>query len=171
MKRFGILTLLVIGSFLLQSTLLDILPLRIKPDLILILVIFFSLLNGRRHGLIMGVTAGLLQDLLRGRLLGMNLLALALTGWVVGLLEDKVYKENILVPILVVFLATLLHALAMVILSAIAGLHLTLLTGLYIGVVEALYNTFLVPLFYGRFFISSTRGALSSVTRPNTYQG
>ena len=86
MKRMGIIALLVSGSFLFQSTLLEILPLRIKPDLVLILVVFFSLLNGRRPGLIMGITTGLLQDLLRGRLLGMNLLALALVGWVVGFL-------------------------------------------------------------------------------------
>ena len=160
MRRNGIVALLVLGSLILQSTFISVLPIKIKPDLVFVMVVLFALLNGVRDGMVVGGLAGLLQDILRGRLIGMNLLALALTSCIVGWLENKIYKENIMVPVVVVFLATLLHGVLMMLLAWIAGLDNPWQTGLRIGSIEALYNIFLVPLIYGKFLISTNRGAL-----------
>lgn len=160
MRRYGIIALLLLGSLLLQSTLIGVLPLKTKPDLVLILVIFFALFNGVWGGTVFGAVAGLSQDLLRGRLVGMNLLALAITGYLTGWLANKVFKENIIVPLVLVFVFTILHGLLMLLFTNFAGIDFSCFTALRIGLIEALYNTFLVPLFYGKFLISSTRGSL-----------
>jgi rod shape-determining protein MreD len=161
-RRNGAIVLLVLGSLLIQSTFIGILPLKVKPDLVFVVVVLFALLNGERSGMVVGSLAGLLQDILRGRLIGMNLLALALTSYAVGWLENKIFKDNFLVPVVVVFLASLLHGLFMIMFTRIAGLDSSWQIGLRIGLIEALYNTILVPLIYGKFLISTNRGFLKS---------
>ncbi len=160
MRRTGILALVFLGSLIIQSTFISVLPLKIKPDLVLVMVILYALLNGAPGGLFAGAFMGLLQDLLRGRLFGMNLLALALTAWMVGWLENKIYKENLLVPIVVVFITSLLHGLLMMCFGWIAGLNNPWQTGMQIALYEALFNIFLVPPIYGKFLISTKRGLL-----------
>ncbi len=160
MRRNGILALIFIGSLIIQSTFISVLPIKIKPDLVLVLVILYALLNGAQGGLAAGAFMGLLQDLLRGRLFGMNLLALAFTAWAIGWLENKIYKENLLVPIVVVFLASLLHGLLMMCFGWIAGLNNPWQTGAQTAIFEALFNIFLVPPIYGKFLYSTKHGLL-----------
>lgn len=160
MQRNGILALIFLGSLIIQAAFISVLPIKIKPDLVLVLVILYALLNGVRGGLAAGAIMGLLLDLLRGRVFGMNLLALALTAGAAGWLENKIFKENLLVPVVVVFIASLLHGLLMLCLGYMAGLSNPLKTGVQIAVFEALFNIFLVPLVYRRFLVSTKRGLL-----------
>ena len=165
MARLGLLGMLLLAVLLLQTTLLELIRFYIKPDLILMLVIFFALLNGIRPGVIFGAVAGLVQDLVFGRFLGLNSLALAITALPVGYLESKVFKENLLVPILVVFLASILHAVLIYSLQYLAGVHLPLAAGARIGIMEACFNALVVPLGYKKFLLSSTRGMLRGFRR------
>ena len=151
MRRIGVLALVFLGSLIIQSTFISVLPLKIKPDLVLVMVVLYALLNGARGGLMAGAFMGLLQDLLRGRLFGMNLLALALTAWAVGWLENKIYKDNLLVP---------MHGLLMMCSGWIAGLNDPWQTGVQIAFYEALFNIILVPPIYGKFLNSTKRGLL-----------
>lgn len=165
MYRVGVLALLLAGALLFQATLLELIRFYIKPDLILILVIFFALINGARPGVMFGAAAGLLQDLVFGRFLGINLIALSITALVVGHLENKVFKENLLVPILVVFLGSFFHAGLMLALQFLAGVHLPLSAAAHIGFLEAAFNAVLVPLLYRRFWVSNTIGILRGFKR------
>ena len=88
---------MVATSVVLQSSLVDKLAIwGIKPDLPLLLTIDLALLYGWRRGALVGLSAGLWQDLLLGRYLGLDALALGLTGALVGLAEPRVWKENVL---------------------------------------------------------------------------
>ena len=48
--RVGVLGVIMAVAFLLQATLLELIRFYIKPDLVLILVIFFALINGSKPG-------------------------------------------------------------------------------------------------------------------------
>lgn len=165
MARFVLLGLILLAALLFQTTLLELVRFHIKPDLVLILVIFFALLNGIKPGAVFGAAAGLAQDLVGGRYLGLNALALAITALAVGYLESKVFKENLLVPILVVFLASVLHAVLIYSFHLLAGTHLPLAAGARIGIIEACFNALVVPLGYRKFLLSSTRGMLRGFKR------
>lgn len=155
MQQYGVTALWLVVVFMLQSSFISILPMQVKPDLVLILVIFFSLYNGVHKGLVVGAVAGLLEDLLRGNLFGMNLLALSLIGGMVGWLENRVFKENITIPVIVVFLGTLVHALLIIFISLFAGIKYSILNYIQIGLLESLYNVILVLVYHGKIYLSS----------------
>ena len=81
----------------------------VKPDLLLIIVVFAALLKGTATGVKVGFFVGLAQDILSGKFIGLFMLSKMLTGLCVGLVESKIFKENYLVPIVILFLATILH--------------------------------------------------------------
>lgn len=102
----------ILLALLLQSTVLAALPLwGVYPDLILVVVVAFSLLKGPVFGARYGFFAGLGLDLLIGEMVGLNAVTKMLVGAVVGAMADKLYKENYLVPFLSVMAATLLDQL------------------------------------------------------------
>ena len=55
-----------------------------KPDLVLIVLVMFSIRHGRRAGSTAGFAAGLLNDLISGGLLGLGALSRTITGFVAG---------------------------------------------------------------------------------------
>ena len=62
---------------------------------------------GRGLGTIYGLLCGSLEDLYLGRFIGVNALSKAFTAYLVGHFQDRVFKENILVALIAVFLVHL----------------------------------------------------------------
>ena len=60
-----------------------------RPDLILIVLVSFSLWRGPNWGMTAGFGIGLLQDLLGGQILGLTALAKTLAGFIAGILAGK----------------------------------------------------------------------------------
>lgn len=112
--------LVLVFFLVLQATVLPLVAIGgVRPDLMLIATISAGLLLGREHGVGMGFFAGLLQDLASGNIFGLNVLAKTAIGYFAGLMERKVFKENILLPLLAVMLGTVIHsAVALFILLA-----------------------------------------------------
>jgi rod shape-determining protein MreD len=148
-------------SLSLQSTLFSDLSYRgVKPDLLAIIVIFYSLFHGTLSGAGLGFIYGLGEDLILGRFVGLNALAKGITGYVIGLGEKRVFKENFLVPLLVCFSGTVLcQVVYLLLLSLVSGENVWLR---FKGVIlpQALYNSLLGLLIYGKFAKSATRGIL-----------
>jgi rod shape-determining protein MreD len=105
-KIFAILIILTLG--ILQSTTLDYVKIsRVKPDILLISVIFFSLCWGPNFGLIIGFISGLLEDVLSASFIGINILSFGLCGLIIGAGGNKIYKDSLLLQSLVSFIAAL----------------------------------------------------------------
>lgn len=99
--------LLIIASLALQTTIFPLVPfIGISPDLILILVVVFSLLNGGVFGAKFGFVAGLALDLSIGYMVGLNAVTKMIVGLVVGTLSQRFFKENYVVPVSSVLMAT-----------------------------------------------------------------
>lgn len=92
-------------------------------DPLLPLAVAVGILRGAESGAIVGVAAGLLQDLLSGGgPLGVNGLSKLVVGFASGLFERSIYVENPLLPAIATFVGTLLGELLLVIVALIVGL-------------------------------------------------
>lgn len=106
--RFVVILLLSLLGLTLQGTFLTHLRLfGVLPDLVLILVVCYALLKGATEGAIVGFFCGLLADVFTGSLLGVNALSKMLIGYLVGLTEEKVFKENPWVAVVALAITTI----------------------------------------------------------------
>ena len=67
---------------------------------------------------------GLMEDLMTGRFIGLNAICKGLTGFIVGLMSERLYKNNFSIPVITVFVATFLHGIIYVCCGAVIGLNL-----------------------------------------------
>ncbi len=160
--RYILLAFLFIVSLVFESTLFTYLTVAgVKPDVILILVIFYAMLHGSREGALVGFMGGIMQDLFMGQFIGLNALAKLLTGFIFGALEYKIYKESIFIAAVALLLGTLWHETVIWVLGYFAGFagnYITAFTAVILPV--AVYNSCLAPFIYGRFYRSSHKGLL-----------
>ena len=70
----------------------------ISVDLILLLVIFFSIIYDK-YAILYGFCAGLFQDLASGTFLGIHTLSLVIICILIHKISQLIYKENIFLPI------------------------------------------------------------------------
>ncbi len=140
---------LVALALLLQLTLINLISLQgLKPDLILLVVVVFSLMGGAEEGCVSGFAAGLLQDIFSSGLLGVNALAKTVIGFSCGILRNKVFPEHFssFIP-LIAFIASLGHSLIIFFVLRAFGVEYTLSWSLkQIILPEALFNSLLSPL-------------------------
>ena len=90
-------SVLAIIISLIQVTFIPIIQIEgFTPDLLVILICWVSLSEGRFTGIILGFFAGILFDAMSFELLGVNALSKAITGFIAGSWhnEDKVYQNT-----------------------------------------------------------------------------
>jgi len=112
MKKTVIFIFLVILVLILQGVLIGRIQLRWgRPDLPLILLIFWAWHNNWKQGLIAGFIIGLLIDILFFPLLGLNAFSLALVGFLVAEIRERVYQDNVIFFVLLIGAATVLNGI------------------------------------------------------------
>lgn len=153
MTRNLVLFVLAFIALLLQSTIFNIFNIaEVKPDLILVLVICLSVVNGPKRAGLLGFSLGLLEDLYMGRFIGMNAVSKGAAAVVVGWFTLGAFSENLLVPIISVFLGTVLNTVLYFIIGLALGLGWTPEIWLWNTVPLAIFNMCIVPFIYSRFY-------------------
>ncbi len=153
------LTLLFLVSLLLQSTLFNFFEIGgVKPDLVLLLVIFYAFTNGPRKGAVFGLCIGLVEDMFFGHYIGMNALALLGAGCIAGWFGTIMYKDNLIIAVLVTFCTSVISQSMILFSGLVVGLGWTLELGWRTVISLAAYNTCLVPFTYRWFYRSVTCG-------------
>lgn len=121
----------VVVTVIMQSTVLPLLMVNgIYPDMLLVVVVSYSLLSGTEKGMGIGFFGGLLQDLAFGNVFGINTLSKMAIGYLFGLAERKVFKEKILLPVVATAVATVLHSLVMFMVLFLLGYKVHILASL-----------------------------------------
>jgi rod shape-determining protein MreD len=101
-RRFLLGAATVLTALLLQDTVISTLPLPgAAPDLLLVLVVAYALVEGPLSGMTTGFVAGLLADSLADHALGRLALVYAVVGYATGFIEDDTERST-LVPFLAV---------------------------------------------------------------------
>jgi len=121
--KYFLFFLTVIISIVIQSS-FSFFNLGMKPDLLLILVLFIALLEGSVTGLKAGAIIGLMEDLVVGKFIGMHMLTKMLTAFVIGLAEPKIFKENYLVPVATLFTGTILNEFLFILFGNMVGMEI-----------------------------------------------
>lgn len=160
--RYLIIALSLFGSLILESTLLEELKVAgVKPDLLLIFVVFWALFHGKLEGAKMGFIFGLAEDLFVSKFIGLNVLCKMAVGYLVGMMENKFFKENFLVPVFTLFLATITNNILYLIIVQVTGVDRNIGAFIWDATIPtAIYNACLSFLFYGKFYDLTTKGYL-----------
>ena len=112
MKRKIIVALMILISFLLQSTVFKALAIgSISPNLLVVLTSSFGFMRGKKEGLLVGFFCGLLEDIFYGRLLGMHAVMYMYIGYVNGYFNRIFYGEDIKLPIFLISVSELAYGL------------------------------------------------------------
>ncbi len=112
MKRIGFSFLLGILFLTLQTTLLPWLPIqRIRPDIVLILVLYWGLTCPPIQGGILSFFLGYLMDLFSGNSLGLYTFSRPLLFYLAALFKGRLYLEGVLLQFLFVFFFALFEGL------------------------------------------------------------
>lgn len=96
----------------------------VRPNLIIILIVSISLLEGRNYGAAVGFIAGLCLDSVTGVALGYQALIGMLLGLLLGNINKRFFKENIFVMLICTFISTILFESAIIIVSHTIGLKI-----------------------------------------------
>lgn len=102
----GLLTILFESTCLHHIALLD-----IQPNLSLILVVFWGILQGSEKGRRLGLWIGLIQDFLFCQIVGFYGLIYYLLGHCCGLLKQDFYKGHCILPLAIVSAADFLYGI------------------------------------------------------------
>ncbi|MDQ3443117.1 MAG: rod shape-determining protein MreD [Chloroflexota bacterium] len=136
---FGIL---LISVALIQATILPrVNPFPVNPDFVLVFLFVWSASRSVRESLFWVLFIGILLDVLALDSFGTNALSLVIVTLLAGLARQRVLHANILIPIALVTLSTVIHA---VILASLRG---TFPAGWFIPL-QALVHALLMPVIY-----------------------
>ena len=96
------------------------LPVWLRPNMLLLLVIFFNLYRGIRHSLLVAFFAGVLQDSFASQLFGLNIFLLMMSAYLTTFLKMYIYEigaplSRLFLVFLISFLYVLIGALMRVI--------------------------------------------------------
>lgn len=98
----------VVVMALVQTTWPDFLTLQnVKPDLTLILVVYFAIADGEERAMLTGALGGIYQDVASKAVLGQNVLCLVIVGYAAGRLATRLVTGHPAVKAGLVFLAGL----------------------------------------------------------------
>ena len=142
---------IIVIALVIQLTLINsVTILGLKPDLIMVVVVVFSLMKGEKEGAISGFASGLLQDIFSTSLLGINALAKTVIGFICGILKEKIFHEHILFLIPVItFIASFIQSMIIFLLLRAFGIEYNLAWSLkQIALPEALFSSLLSPFIF-----------------------
>lgn len=102
--------LLIVAALLIQSTLAELISIgQIKPDFVLIVLVFLSLSDGQIAGTIFGFLSGWFQDVYSPQYFGLNALCKSVVGFFVGYGSGGVIERNLVVQGIILFMASFFH--------------------------------------------------------------
>ena len=110
MYRKLTMLLLILVSYLIQSTMIRILPMGgVAPNLLIILTSSFGFMRGKKEGMFIGFISGLIIDILFGQVIGFYALLYLLIGYANGFFASIFYPEDIKLPMVLITSSELVY--------------------------------------------------------------
>ena len=120
---------------------------RAKPDLLLLLVLYFAFSAGPAKAIGIGFLAGFLEDMLSAGPLGLNIFCKVLLGYTVGMVSTRLVTEHPVVMTSIAFLSTICQTALLILLSFLYRDHVPVkFMLLHVGIPMAFYNGLLAPV-------------------------
>ncbi len=148
MLELFIIVISFIG-LILQSSFFDYFSLLgVKPDIVLTTIVFYSVFKGPVKGGSVGAMMGLIEDLFIGQFIGPMFVLRLLLGVGVGFFAKNIYKESILLPMLILFSATFLSNAYLWIFYSILKNNISWMYFVKVSLLQGAYNMIFIPFFY-----------------------
>lgn len=150
--RYLLLIALLIIIF--ETTLLQIFRIvGIVPNIMLIWIVIASVLFDRWTSVKAAILAGVLQDLLIGKGLAINLSIYLVVAIFISMLEEKIFKDNYVTPVVLITSATVFYHLFMTVIHYFSTGDFVL-GSMIIGILipEIIYNLAVGVITYVRAF-------------------
>ena len=161
-KKVLVWAFLALTSLVLESTVFARMAVfGAKPDLLLVFTVYAGVFGGRAEGVRAGIGLGLVEDLFLGRFLGINALIKGFAGYLAGMVEKEIVKENMFIPVFAVWALSLVHYLGYGMVVILLGHGRTLgLNFLVTALPFALYNSVIAVLLFPLMYVLLVRGVL-----------
>lgn len=144
MKKW-ILILISIVLLILDNSFMPFLAIKgVYPSLLFTFAIAYSIINGKKEAVIIGVISGLLQDIYFYDGFGVNALANMLICLLAAFIGENIYREKKLIPTISMIFLSILKVLSLFIILKISGKTINIESGIY----SSLYNTVIMVLGY-----------------------
>lgn len=102
--------LLILAGYLIQSTMIRILPMGgVAPNFLIILTSCFGFMRGKKDGMFVGFISGLVIDILFGNVIGFYALIYMLIGYTNGFFASIFYPEDIKLPMVLITSSELVY--------------------------------------------------------------
>lgn len=152
LSRYGYLLLLP-AALLIELSILNLFRMgNLKPDLLLILVVYFALRRGARLGAEVGILSGLLKDMASGAFFGTHAAAFWLCGLLVGRGRSKIYEDQFLAQIIVVLLSSLfVSAIYFMIRRLLSPNEVSGAFPAYLPILLSVYTSLIAPFLFRLF--------------------
>ena len=152
LKRKLQVLLLIVLFTVLQSTVLNYIQiLQNKPDILLILVIFFSLTFGQIYGLTTGATCGLFSEVSSGIPPGAAIFVYSLGGLILGHIGSLIYRQRIFGQMGITFVFSFATYLTLFLLLQSFNVNLSLFNATVAVILPTSFYTAIVAPFIFRF--------------------
>ncbi len=144
-----------------QTTIVPLIAIHgVVPDLIMVLLVYYSMSCGQIYGTVLGFIYGLLFDLITGSLLGSTMLSKTLAGFIAGYFSNENKRENYFksyIFMLIVFLCSVVDLVVSSFFSSIdlntSLVRLLFEQGILPGIYTAVLGIFVI-MFYPKRSIS-----------------
>lgn len=123
-------------------------PIALQPNVALVLILVWSALRGLPEGLTWAFALGILLDVLAVDPLGTNALALLPVVLLAGATRRRFFQSTLIFPMALAVVATVLHAVGLLLLRGGATEAISLSTLLRFILLQAVLNTIFVPPLY-----------------------
>lgn len=128
MKKYGYWFVFIVVLYVIQSSLLPFFSYnRQSPDLLLLLVVSFSLLEGPKYGVLMALGAGLLKALASGTFFGIDAFSFVIIAFVIGRFYNQVFREARFLPLVASVGATVIHYVVVLAFMFMLGFRFSIL--------------------------------------------
>ena len=150
-KRSHLYLAILLISFLEFTALNRISLFGVQPDLLLVVVLFFSLSLNRQRALELGLAAGLLRDLVASGFFGANIILFSIIALFVSTNSEKIYKEFFVTQIILAASAGTFLYLGHFFIGALAGETMFSRLGeglIWVILPAVLYTSLISPLVF-----------------------
>lgn len=149
-KSLSISSFILLCATLIESSILtNISILPVVPDLLLIIVLFISLENGKLMGETTGFISGLFLDFVSACPFGLNCLLRTIIGYIGGLFNKTLNTSGIILPALLGLCATVCKVLLLWLFSFLYPSSVIAYSPFTMNfLLEILMNTILTPLIF-----------------------
>lgn len=140
----------VVLAALMQSTWPDVLKVEgVLPDLTLVLVVYFAIVEGDERAMFTGLVGGVYQDVASNSVLGHHVLCLVLLGFVIARFSNRLITEHPAVKAGLVFLAGLGHGILFTAILYVQKPNIEAIQTVFTQVVPAaFYSALVTPILF-----------------------